>query len=307
MSPDERIAAHARRHHGVVTRAVARRFGLSDQQIARRVRSGRWVRHSRDAFTLAGVPLTMTTRLTVAVAAGGCVASHRSAAGLHGLMPFPARPEVSAATARAHGGIPARLHRTDDLLERDVQLVHGIRCTRPARTLVDLGARLDEARLARLVDNTLHQRITTVDELVACLLRLARRGRDGIATSRAVISALDPAVVPTESDLETLLGRALSDHGLPLPTRQFATVVGGRPVRLDFAYPGQKIAIECDGFAVHGLRSAFEDDRARQNLLVLDGWVVLRFTWRQICEQPAWVAEQVRRALLRTADSSKSG
>jgi very-short-patch-repair endonuclease len=282
-----------------VTRSEARELGLSDQQIARRVRSGRWVRHSRDAFTLAGVPLTRMTRLAATVAAGGVVASHRSAAGLHGLTPVPVRPEVSAATSRAHGQIPARLHRTADLLERDVQTVSGIRCTRPARTLVDLGARLDEPQLARLVDKALHLRLTTVDELIGCLLRLARRGRDGIAVSRAVISGLDPAVVPSESDLETLLGRVLADYRLPLPTRQFETVVGGRPVRLDFAYPDRKIAIESDGFAVHGLRSAFEDDRARQNLLVLDGWVVLRFTWRQICEQPEWVAAQVRTALQR--------
>jgi very-short-patch-repair endonuclease len=63
------------------------------------------------------------------------------------------------------------------------------------------------------------------------------------------------------------------------------------------AYPELRIAIEADGFAVHGTRPAFEDDRARQNRLMLAGWQVLRFTWRQVCRQPESVVDQLRTAV----------
>jgi very-short-patch-repair endonuclease len=41
-----------------------------------------------------------------------------------------------------------------------------------------------------------------------------------------------------------------------------------------------KLAIEIDGRLFHTAAEVFETDRGRQNTLVLDGWCVLRFTWR---------------------------
>ena len=37
--------------------------------------------------------------------------------------------------------------------------------------------------------------------------------------------------------------------------------------------------VEIDGWAYHRDLRAFLRDRARQNALVLDGWVVIRTTW----------------------------
>ena len=41
----------------------------------------------------------------------------------------------------------------------------------------------------------------------------------------------------------------------------------------------------------------FETDRWRQNLLVLNGWFVLRFTWTMIEEQPEKVIAMVGEAI----------
>jgi hypothetical protein len=48
---------------------------------------------------------------------------------------------------------------------------------------------------------------------------------------------------------------------------------------------------------VHGGRAAFEDDRWRQNLLVVHGWWPLRITWRQAHQQRAECAFVVARKL----------
>ena len=54
---------------------------------------------------------------------------------------------------------------------------------------------------------------------------------------------------------------------------------GGDCYYLDVAFKRERVAVEVDGWAYHSTSSAFENDRARQNALVVDGWLVLRFTW----------------------------
>ena len=63
-------------------------------------------------------------------------------------------------------------------------------------------------------------------------------------------------------------------------------MVAGQRFRLDAAYPELMIFMEGDGFGVHSQRDPFEIDRSRQNLLVLAGWLPLRFTWRLTCAAP---------------------
>lgn len=65
---------------------------------------------------------------------------------------------------------------------------------------------------------------------------------------------------------------------------------------IDFADPALKIAIEVDGRAFHSDRHSFERDRERQNMLVVRGWVVLRFTWERIVNDPEGVLAEVASA-----------
>jgi hypothetical protein len=90
----------------------------------------------------------------------------------------------------------------------------------------------------------------------------------------------------------------LRDHGLPEPVRQLPVTVGGRNLRLDLAYPDAMVFLEGDGFGVHGLDPGnFENDRGRQNLLVVAGWHPLRFTWRMLVHTPSLCARDVRSLL----------
>ena len=100
-----------------------------------------------------------------------------------------------------------------------------------------------------------------------------------------------------ESDLEARLLRTIVDAGLPAPIPQFHVTIGTARYRLDFAYPTERLVIEGDGFAFHAGREQFENDRRRQNDLVLAGWRILRFTWRQVCAEPVGVARQIGAAL----------
>lgn len=70
-------------------------------------------------------------------------------------------------------------------------------------------------------------------------------------------------------------------------------MIGGRTVRPDLVFDDVKLVVEIDGFAYHGDRDAFERDRQRQNLLTAAGWTILRFTWRQVHNDPAAVIAQI--------------
>jgi very-short-patch-repair endonuclease len=58
------------------------------------------------------------------------------------------------------------------------------------------------------------------------------------------------------------------------------------------------LIVEVDGRDVHATRRAFESDRRRDQRLMLLGWRVVRFTWRQLIFEPAYVEQTVRRPLV---------
>ena len=59
-------------------------------------------------------------------------------------------------------------------------------------------------------------------------------------------------------------------------------LVPGRKFRADILIPRLRLIIELDGFAYHRSKSAFRSDRERQNLLVLHGYRVLRYTNKHV-------------------------
>jgi len=298
MTPDQAVLTIAAAGLGLVTREQAHSSGLSAVQIRTRVRSGKWEQLRPGIYRPAGQPGSPLQDLAAAVLATHGAASHRSSGWLMDLFDRrPPRHEITVGLSVGHHHDGVRLHRTDDLLASDVTSIRGVRSTNATRTLIDLGARLEVRELARVVDTALHRKMVHPDRLICRFLQLSGHGRDGIATMRSVLVHVDPAMAPAESDLETLLLCVMSDAGLPTPVRQHPVRIGDRSFRIDVSYPEWRIAIEGDGFTDHGTRRAFESDRERQNLLVNDGWAVLRFTWRQICDQPKYVVDQIARAV----------
>ena len=73
--------------------------------------------------------------------------------------------------------------------------------------------------------------------------------------------------------------------------------VGGQYVIPDVWFEQERLVLEFDGEAVHTTHEQFEDDRRRQNLLVLGRCRVLRFTWEAVTRRPEDVVRTVRAAL----------
>ena len=293
MPGREALHRLAAAQHALFTSAQARQVGLTAKQVGSGCRSGRWLRVYRNVYRLPGAPVTDEQRLLAAVLAcgPGAVASHRAAAWLWGLADG-ARLEVASPRNRAPAAHVV-VHRRTSGLRAVVR--RGIPCTDPLRTVLDLAATGDEALVAGALDRGIADALFTAAVVGRALERLAGKGVRGVRLLRAVLGRRLDADGERVSALESAMDRLVLGFGVPRPVRQHP--VTGTPYRLDYAWPGPLVAVEVDGYGPHSSRQAFQDDRARQNVLVLAGWTVLRFTWADVRARPAVVAATLRRAL----------
>ncbi len=138
--------------------------------------------------------------------------------------------------------------------------------------------------------------LITVPALVQFRERVGRQGRNGVGAVDEALEVLPESAAEAESGPEVAILEICRARRLPMPAVQLPIVAQGRQYRLDLAYPTEKIAIEYDGFAAHTAPEQFARDRQRQNTLVLDGWLVLRFT-KEDLRVPGDVAGKIRQAL----------
>lgn len=274
-TPDQRADAIAARQHGAIGHAQT---GMTQGQIRRRRRSGRWRSAGPGVSVMAAVPPSSEQRAAVAILRGpaGTVASHLTAAALHGICGFPARPHVTVARGSNIRLDGIRVHRSP-LAPEDVTEVAGLPATTPARCLVDAAALVGYERLCELVDTTLFLRLATPDDVRAAMRRASKRpGRTGLARLEAVLTVWTPGPHPG-SPAEMSLLRRIQAWGLPLPERQMVIRDGaGRQIaQVDGGYaPPRKVILEYQGEEFHGPRHEPLDDERRAELEAL-GWNVV--------------------------------
>jgi hypothetical protein len=97
----------------------------------------------------------------------------------------------------------------------------------------------------------------------------------------------------SRSELERRFAALCDEHALPLPS--FNVYLHGHEV--DALWEDHRLVVELDGWEWHRSRAAFERDRRRDAELTRAGYTVIRFTWRQLEDEPAFVAETIVQAL----------
>jgi len=302
---DKVIAELARKQHSIFLGSQATARGVTRKMLQRRVAIGRLTATGPDLFLVGGAVMTWEARLLglVLSAGDGALASHRAAAALWGFEGFNrGTPELTVPRGRRFRRSSTKVHESTDLDRCGARTRSGVPVTDPARTLLDLARRLSDPRLTLAIESARRLKLTTWSELIATLARHARCGRPGITRLRRVIAAGMHREEVTDSDFELLVLTLLVEHGLPEPVVHHAIrAPDGRALaEVDLAYPHLKIAIELDG-GVHQRRDVFERDRPRQNRLVLEGWIVLRFTWDAFRDRPNDIVAAVRAALVMAA------
>jgi hypothetical protein len=261
----------ASRQSGAVARWQLVRLGLTAEAIKHRIGTGRLIVIYRGVYAVGHAALSDRGRIFAGLLAAGpsAVASHRTAAALYGLIPtLPAVVDVTV-TGRARRSRPTlNIHETTRPME--TRRRQGIPVTAPLRTLADLASTRPAAEVDRARSEALAAGLVRPEEL-------------------------DPGTAPTRSELENRMLALIAEAGLPAPLVNHP--IG--PYLVDFAWPAEAVVVETDGYATHGDRAAFERDRARDAALQAAGYVVLRFTWRQITREPLTVVARLAQVLAR--------
>jgi very-short-patch-repair endonuclease len=187
------------------------------------------------------------------------------------------------------------VHTARRFASRDATREQGIPCTTVARTLLDLAEVVDRGALERAFEQAETLRLLDVTAIEDVLARA--HGRRGAPVLGAVLAEYDPAMPLSRSELERRFLTLCRDAALPSPRVNAWVPVEGGGFETDFTWPARRLIAEADGYTTHGTRAAFERDRRRDRLLQLAGWRVIRFTWRQLVDEPTEIADAIRRLL----------
>jgi hypothetical protein len=302
----DEVVALAIWQHGVLTLDDFLVLGVPPRTVQRWAKEGRLVRLEPATYGVVGHMDDDAHVCALLRRYPRAVASHRTAARLHGLDGI--LDDVVEVTVPRASPVRGRwVHRADDVVVLEVVERDGLRFTDVARTLCDLGAVVDDVALELATEAGLRLGVD-YHQLLERATTLSRPGKRGPAALRDLLRRRG-AVPASGSAAETLYLRCLRDHGVEEPVRQHEVRdAGGRLIAvLDAAWPPVQRYAEIDGYAFHSSTEAFQHDRSRQNALTLLGWAPLRFTYADVtrfARRTAWITQQ---ALLCDEPSSGGG
>lgn len=286
------ITAIAADQHGAVHRQQLLEAGVTARKVDGLIRR-RWLRPAVHGVYLVGAaPPPLWRESAVLLANPAAVLSHWTAARLVRLEPHGAGDIVHILVPRGSSGrSPGVIAvRTDRLFAAEWRFYSGLRATTPARTLLDLAVELgrggETRRLEQMVARALDEKLCTGGDIRAVLRRHVRTRGAGLLQ---LVLGDDGRPALTRSEAEERLRQHLVDAQV-LPWLHNTRVAG---YEVDFLWKAQRLIVEVDGYGWHSSRNRFQGDRARDAALVAAGYLVLRFTWEQIDEEPMAVVARI--------------
>ena len=300
-SLDAAIARVAVAQHAAFSRQQALDLGFTPKQVDGRVAAGRWNRLLPRVFEIAGATRTgLQAAMAATLWAGdGSLVSHAAAARLWGFPDVRAQ-RVEVWTPRNARSELVAVHRGIRLDRADRTMLGPIPITTPVRTLIDMSGRLEDLKLASVLEDLIKRDLIDPGRLRARLDALRASGRPGAGRLDALLDRRGDGP-PMESALETLVWSLIFESGVTLPERQHWVEVPGGRYRLDFCWPHLMLGLECDSFEHHGARrDDWGKDRARYAELAVIGIRVMPVTWNVARHDPKrvlrWLRDGVRDA-----------
>lgn len=291
---DEIIDLTASRQHGVASRRQLLAAGVAEHAIDYRLRKGRLQSIHRGVYGLGRLRGPYAAEMAAVLAVGdGALLSYRSAGTLWGqLPPRSAEAPIEVSTPGRHAECRPGLtpHRMPTIRDNEATSLHGIPITTPARTLLDLAVVLSAHELERALARALRNGVEE-HQLLQLLSRYPTRA--GSPLLRSLVGETN--LVVTRSHAEEVFLAVLQRGGLPKPE----TNVRIRGIEVDCLFRAARLIVEIDGFTYHSSPPAIERDHHRDQILYLAGYDVVRFTWKQLDEQPDHVLAKVAGALAR--------
>jgi very-short-patch-repair endonuclease len=275
----------------IITREEA---GLSNDAIWRRIQSGKWQEPFPGVYLTTSGPLTWKKRALAAYKWAGpdALISGRAAGRLYGFPGLDKAPVELITVRDVRSCQPdVAVHRVPSIPKGTRTMIGKIPVTTPTETILDLAAVVDDGPLRAVIQYAIRNEFTTWHKIMAAI-EASPRGRRGMAKLRRIMKE------GLDSHLEWLLRRVLAKSTLPTPAVHLKVSGGnGTSYEIDFAYAGDRVAIEADGWAFHSDPAAFQRDRVRWRELAKMGWLVLCFTYEDIKFHPEEVVGTIATAL----------
>jgi hypothetical protein len=296
MNPDRLLIEIAAEQGGAVRHDQVRSCGFTKGQIDQRVRDGRWRPLGRFGYRIIDMSGSMNLVRAAVATLPNAVASHDTAAEIHELAKVrrgEATVLVHSRTTHFFPGVV--VHRCHDLRDDHIDEVAGLAVTAVPRTIVDLAPFLTRRHAAAVLESAVADQRVQVEAVERVVDQVARRGKPGIQKIRSILADRKPGP-RNGSPLERRGADVLRFGGLPEPRFEYP-LPWDPDRRFDAAFPPARLAIEWDSRRWHELPDAFARDRERDRQALLHGWRVVRFTWSDVTDHPAEVADTVQRLL----------
>jgi very-short-patch-repair endonuclease len=265
----------------LITTAQFHAAGISDTMIAGRRRRG-VVHRVHQGVHLYGTDVLLpgAPELAAVLAYGpNAWVRRRSALSLlKVIQPWSGEIEVAVLGNRRRRG-QIVFHRRLALPDPDRVDINGIPSVSPSLALLEFAAVAEGDQLERAIAEAYFRKLVTEVQLQATLERYP--GTSGVPALRAELARAGGPLW-TESEGERRMKLLLRQAGLPMPVTRLK--VAG--FKADFCWPALRLIVEFDGYQAHGHRYAFERDRRRDQAHIAAGYTVIRFTWRQVEQEP---------------------
>jgi very-short-patch-repair endonuclease len=247
--------------------------GVPHSTASRRVTHGVWDRPHDGVIDTTRAAWDWERRVLAAVLSGppGTLASHRSAAQLHGL-PLGGGAPIEITTPRG-GRSRARPVRVHSSIRPDAgTLVGPVPITSGRRTAVDLATCTNDRTYARCLRELMRRGLVRASDLTEPTLRHLHGHQRFIEFGHR---ERDAALHRTESVLEVDGLDWLLHHGFEGFITQLPVVIGVERYRLDVAWPHQRVALEWLGARWHADALSTAADEDRRHAFEGAGWHVI--------------------------------
>jgi len=297
VGPDAAVTWVAERQLALITTPQLHVAGVRRGSIEWRLASGTLHPRHRGVYLVGhGIPVPGAIELAAVLACGErAFVSHRSAVGLWGLVASPGvGVDLTVVRRRCRSRDGLRVHRVDTLDAADRAHRRGIPVTSPARTIVDYAATASATELEHALTESYAKNLTDERRVLAATERVPTHA--GVALLRSILGQ-PGGPQRTRSGGERAMLKLIRAAGLPAPRTNL--LIAG--FNADFVWQEERLIVEVDGYPFHGHRAAFERDHRRDIVHKNAGYEVLRFTARQLDEEPLLVVAAIVRALDRRA------
>ena len=290
------LAELATEQHGVVATRQLDGLGYAKSSVAKAAKVGRLHRVHRGVYVVGQRSLTWEGRCMAAILASyPSVASHLSAALALGTAALPARNHPHHLSKPASGQAHVRGPHGGPGVGRDLARRERIPVTSLSRTILDVAVTSRPRTVRRHLQLADDLKVFDLREMEDLLERT--KGHRGQVKVRAALELADERPAFTRSGLERRFLEVVREAGLPEPAMNL--FVEG--YEIDAWWEAERFGVELDVYETHGSRLSFEEDRERDDALLLAGIETTRVTGPRLDREPGAVVDSIRRHLARRA------